>query len=105
MNEFEKISAEIIQRNFDLQEMSGDAATMQHLRELLIEKLNYLLDHDFEKLLWILYRIDVSEQKAKQALSQESAEPPAAVLADLIIGRQQQKLITRMQFSNRPEQP
>lgn len=98
MNEVEKITAELVQRHFDLPAENDTAFSLEQIRAALIEKLNFLLDHDFEKLLWILYRIDVSEQKAKAALAEKSDQPPAEVLADLIIQRQLQKAETRLKY-------
>ncbi len=98
MNEVDKFTAQIVQRHFDLPVPDDAALSLEQIREALIEKLNFLLDHDFEKLLWILYRIDVSEQKAKEALADKSGQPPARVLADLIIQRQMQKAETRLRY-------
>jgi hypothetical protein len=98
MNEVEKITAEMVHRHFDLPAQIDAATSLEKIREALIEKLNFFLDHDFEKLLWILYRVDVSEQKAKAALAEKSDHPPAEVLADLIIQRQLQKAETRLKY-------
>ena len=97
-SEEEKITAEIISINFDLELTSKDTETFEKFRELLIDELNFLLDHDFEKLLWILYRIDVSEVKAKASLAEKSDYSPAEILADLIIERQKEKVKTRLNY-------
>ncbi len=67
----------------------------------LTRAINYLIDKDFEKLMHILYRIDVSEQKVKQAFGLE--QDVAVQIAKLIIEREQQKVITREQYSNKRE--
>jgi hypothetical protein len=97
--EEEKVTAEIIRRNFDLDEIPIDTGTFEKIREQLIDKLNFLLDHDFGKLIWILYRIDVSEEKAKTLLAEKSDHNPAEVLADLIIERQIEKAKTRLKYN------
>lgn len=68
------------------------------LRNLLIEKIRYLLDNDFEKLLNVLYRIDVNEEKLKKLLTDFSESDPAIVIADAIIERQRQKLESRKKY-------
>jgi len=94
-----QIAAELISRNFDLEETTESDEILAKVRWQLIDKLNFLLDHDFEKLIWILYRIDVSEEKAKQALAEKSDHSPAEVLADLIIARQIEKARTRLNYT------
>ncbi|MEO5673287.1 MAG: hypothetical protein ABIQ74_01450 [Chitinophagales bacterium] len=94
-NEAEKITAETIWQSFDLEKINSDDKLMEKIRELLINKIELLLTRDFEKLIAILYRIDVSEEKAKAALVSEKNR--AAVLADLIIERQIQKAKLRIE--------
>ena len=73
MNEAEKISVHLIQQHFGLPATSAEGNDNLHaIREALIDKIDFLLSHDFEKLLWMLYRIDVSESKAKAMLIQQS---------------------------------
>jgi hypothetical protein len=99
-SELEKITSEIIIRNFDLEEIPSDENLLEKIRALLIDKIDFLLNHDFEKLLWILYRIDVSEEKAKQALALQSEKKSSELLADLIIERQMEKAKTRMKYKS-----
>lgn len=68
-------------------------------RLLLIKAVDDLIHHDFNKLLNILYRIDVDEHKLRHALF-ESVLPTAETIADLIIDRQQQKIRFREMYRN-----
>ncbi len=68
---------------------------LAELRKILIRRIEELIDKNPERLLWILYRIDVSEQKVKQALTENASLDYSAVLADLIIQRQLEKIKTR----------
>lgn len=68
-------------------------------RLLLIKAIDTLIHQDFNKLLNILYRIDVDEKKLKYALY-ESVLPAAETIADLIIERQQQKIRFREMYRN-----
>ncbi|MBK9457467.1 MAG: hypothetical protein IPO24_18745 [Bacteroidetes bacterium] len=66
----------------------------------LAEMIAFLIDHNFEKLLWILYRIDVDEEKAKSLLGKHLPEDAPTVLADLIYQRQLKKEELKQQFEN-----
>lgn len=68
-------------------------------RLLLIKAVDSLIHRDFNKLLNILYRIDVDENKLKHALF-VSELPAAETIADLIIERQQQKIRFREMYRN-----
>lgn len=70
-------------------------------RKTLEDMIAFLIDRQFEKLLWILYRIDVDEAKAKRLLSEHLPEEAPAVLAKLIIERQRKKESVRAQFSGK----
>jgi hypothetical protein len=61
-----------------------------HIR--LSEFLNELIQKDFEKLIRLLYRIDISEAKLKQLLQQPPNEDASKIIAQLIIERQLQKI-------------
>lgn len=67
---------------------------MEAFRALLIRRIEELIQHDFEKLKWILYRIDVSEKKLTEALKDSEADA-AEVIADHIIQRQIEKAESR----------
>ncbi len=61
----------------------------------LVEQINTLIKDDFEKLVQLLYRIDVSEQKLKMLLQSNPNEDAAKLIASLIIERQIQKIELR----------
>ena len=67
----------------------------------LAEYINNLVKNDFDKLITYLYRIDVNEQKLKTLLQQNPQEDAGNIIATLIIERQQQKIKSREQFSQR----
>jgi hypothetical protein len=82
---------------FELDKTNDD---MNNVRQFLIEKIQYLLSYDTEKLWWVLYRIDISENKAIEALQAEPKENGVERLADLIIERQIQKVKTRREYQS-----
>lgn len=67
----------------------------EELRDQLSLHINYLINHDFEKLVSLLYRIDVNEQRMRNLLEQQQGENAAGLIADLIIERQLQKIESR----------
>lgn len=70
----------------------------QAFRALLIERIVALLTHDMERLMNVLYRVDVSEERAAQAFRDNAPEHIAPALADLIIERQLAKAETRARY-------
>src|ERR1041385_8798079 len=101
--EFEEIQKSIM-NSFEVDEWLLPAnisseEKMNVFRRLLIEKLDELIHHDFEKLKWILYRIDINEKKLTEAL-QNTESDAATLMADMIIERQIQKAESRKKFSS-----
>ena len=72
-------------------------------KQLLAEKINELVDTNFQKLILILYRMDISESKLKQLLADNSGRDAGLIIADLMIEGQEEKIKTRQQFSKRDE--
>ncbi len=68
------------------------------LKVILAEKINGWINHDFSKLIHVLYRIDVSEAKINQLLKDNKTSYAADILADLIIERQLEKLNSKREF-------
>ncbi len=56
------------------------------------EYIQSLINHHFEQLIFLLYRIDVSETNIKQLLEQADYTKAANNIAKAIIARQQEKL-------------
>ena len=62
------------------------------------EYINHLINTDFEKLVFLLYRIDVSEQKIKTLLDNTTALNAAELIAQAIIDRLEEKKNSREQY-------
>lgn len=71
------------------------------LKKLLSAKVLQLLKTDMNQLLNILYRLDVSEAKVKQAFKLLSEEDIAEQLAELIIQREIVKVEIRRRYSGK----
>ncbi len=72
--------------------------SMEEMRQRLAAEINELILHDFQKLVGILYRVDVNERKLKYLLQENVGEDAAVIIADLIIERQLQKLKSRQEY-------
>ena len=70
------------------------------LKERLWSHINFLIQSDFQKLVSILYRVDVSESKLKQLLKENQGFDAANIITDLIIERQLQKIRSRQEYRN-----
>jgi hypothetical protein len=70
----------------------------EKLRDQLVEYINHLLQHDFNGLVQVLYRVDVSEQKLKQLLQKNPETDAAVIISDLLIERQEEKIKMKNSF-------
>jgi hypothetical protein len=64
----------------------------------LISRVNELILHDFEKLVSILYRLDVSEQKINSLLGSFPETDAAEMITALMLERELEKQKTRESF-------
>lgn len=83
----------------DLEKETGIVLT-NNFRVELAAFLNHLINTDFEKLVFLLYRIDVRESTIKQLLAVPSANNAGQLIADAIIERQAEKIESRLQFKH-----
>ena len=94
---------ELIALNFELEETKTFDET--ELEQLLSNRIAYMLDHQLDFLLSLLYRLDVEEQKINMALSPINKIPPALALARLVIERQKQRIATKEKYGNADSDP
>ena len=73
-------------------------AEKKALYKQLEEYINYLITNDFQRLVQLLYTVDVNEQKLKTVLQQQPERDAAAVITELLVQRQEEKAQTRQQF-------
>jgi hypothetical protein len=72
--------------------------SMDEIREKLSAHINRLIQSNFEQLVNLLYRIDVSEAKIKSLLEYQAGVNAGDIIASLVIERQLQKIKSREQF-------
>jgi hypothetical protein len=75
-----------------------EVLTIDALETILAEKINTMITADFNGLVQLLYRIDVSEPKLKKILRENATTDAGLLIARLILERQWQKIETRRRF-------
>lgn len=68
----------------------------------LSDWLNKLINENFEQVIALLYRVDVSENKLKNILATDKSALSGDILARLIIERQLEKLASRKKYKTDP---
>jgi hypothetical protein len=81
--------------------VKNDEEKFQAFRNLLIARIEELAEKNMDKLMWLLYRVDVSERKLHETLKQTPPEQFAPVIADMIIERQIRKIKSRNEFGGK----
>ena len=95
---------QLIQNDFFMESRLDEESKSDYDRifKWLKMEIEILLDQDFERLLNILYRIDIGEEDLKRALSLESSADLASLLTDLVIKRELQKVESRKRYKVNP---
>lgn len=97
----------VIATQFDLEFETGEAGPplrAEDIRAALVARIAALLSHDPERLMRILYRVDVEERKVQVIFRDLPPADMAPTLADLIIERQLAKAETRARYQTDSDQ-
>ena len=99
-------TAERIIKDFDLFgfviNFSGKEETAyDELKNQLLPVFNELLSKDKQKLMRMLYVIDISETKLSTTIKKHPNETLGSIISHLIIERELQKVITRRYYSQK----
>ena len=65
--------------------------------------IDYLIQNNFQKLISILYKIDINENELRQILQKDKDKNTGKIIAGLIIERQLKKIDTRKNFINKDD--
>jgi hypothetical protein len=90
-----QITQKLIIKDLEIDDHGLSFSTLEKLKTWLTAEIRMMIDRDFQKLLNMLYRIDVDEQKSKIAFADDD---PAVSLAELIIERELKKVETRKKY-------
>jgi len=85
--------------NFELQK--ADVLTIDDVKRILGARIRELLDKNVERLVSIIYRIDLSQKKIDEIFKNESKDEIALQIADAVIERQLLKVQTRKLYKNK----
>ena len=85
----------LVVKDLNIEKQGLVFSSFEKLEAWLAGEISLLIDQDFQRLMNILYRIDVSEQKTKMAFIQSN---PAREIAKLIIERELQKIVSREKY-------
>ncbi|KXK50341.1 MAG: hypothetical protein UZ05_CHB002001638 [Chlorobi bacterium OLB5] len=88
----------VISSNFEI--VGNKDISMDELKMMLASRIREMLDTNLEKLVSILYRIDVGQRLTDEIFSENNKEDIAPLLAEAIIKRQIQKIQTRKKYSS-----
>lgn len=80
--------------------LTTTTSTGEIRRQLSIAITEMILS-DFDKLVMLLYRLDINETKLRKILNENPSNDAGNMMADLIIERQFQKIKSRQQFNQR----
>lgn len=94
----------LFEKDFKLEESYLDLASRTEIAYdqaflLIMRVVEDLMTKDFNQLINVLYRIDVSEEKLKEALALTN-DNPASIIAKMILERELQKVETRKKYSS-----
>ena len=87
--------------NTELNSELPQVITEENLLQRLSEFIDHLIQTNFQQLVLILYKVDVSENKLKQLLQQASGDNAATIIARLIIEREIEKIKSRNLFRHK----
>ena len=97
-----KEALQIIKKEFDLASNElpvKSNPSIQELHKYLTIAIGSMLDKEFNKLLNLLYRVDIEESLVAEALHAENPSEVASELARLIIDREMKKVESRKKYS------
>lgn len=66
-------------------------------KQLLAEKINRMIETDFSRLISLLYRLDVAEEKLRSLLKIHAGTNAGLLIAELVIEREEEKIRSRKQ--------
>ena len=81
-----------------LETLEKNDAVAENLHQKLSDHINDLININFEKLVQLLYRLDIDEIKLKKTLQEYPNQDAGKMIAALIIERYLQKIKSRQQF-------
>ncbi|PYF76607.1 hypothetical protein [Pedobacter nutrimenti] len=85
----------ILEKDFEIRGALSEAG----LLDTLTAAFAYLVENDLPKMMNILYRADVNEEKLKALLAEQGERSPAEIIAGAYLDRQKEKVETWKKYS------
>lgn len=79
-----------------------DKVVEETWKQQLTDHIQHLINHDFQKLISLLYRVDIEEAELRKRLALHPEIPAAELITDQIISRIGEKIKAREQFTSDP---
>ena len=96
-----QIKKDFLQNGLAL-ELTPDAfRNTEEVLAVLEQSLGWLLERDAQRLMQLLYRIDLGEDKLKASMLQNEHDQLCTLLAKLILRREAQKVLMRYHFKSK----
>ena len=84
-------------------EINAPGNSFTEFEAQLAARINQLVNEDFNKLISILYRLDIDEHALRKFLQDTNANDAGTVIAGMVIQRQLQKNKSRQEFRQRDD--
>jgi len=101
MQDLIKKTAQQVVKDFGLERVEEEV-TEEALLQLLANQVAHYMEYDLEFLFSSMYRLDISEQKVKEALAPSALEAPNISVAKLILERQKKRVQTKHLYKQAP---
>lgn len=109
MNDKQKQLVSHLSQNFGFDvssihwQLDNDSEFFKYIQTKLAKRIEFFINTDMDRLLHILYRIDIKERDSDQAFHLGKVDLVAMKLAELIIRRQLQKIDYSRKFHSSKE--
>ncbi len=89
----------LLAKYLQIDDLADPGRTDEERLELLAEYIDHLIQTDFNRLLSILYRVDVSEEKLKKELAESNSSGNSGrIIAELLVNREVEKIKFREEY-------
>ena len=85
-------------QHWSIQPVEEERMDREALLDELSRRVEFLLKHNYERLLSSMYMIDVPEEQFAEAIKRPPEEQPARAVAELILAREMQKVESRRRY-------
>ena len=86
---------QLVHHDMDIE--TSNTASREQLIKMITVVVNNWMQFDFQRLVQLLYRIDVSEHNLQHLLAQQQGNASAPLIAEAILSRYEQIIQTRRQ--------